>query len=158
MSAEAAHNLEDNFSQLITVTIHKQLFGIPVQHVRDIFKLTRITRIPMTSPEIAGVVNLRGRIVTALNLREKLGFPQPDETIRPMMIAVDYYGEMYSLMVDSVGEVLTLSEETFEKNPSTLDQRLQDLTKGIFKLDNQLLSVLDIKKIINLPNKGFGGE
>jgi purine-binding chemotaxis protein CheW len=159
MSDLTQSQTDTHLTQLITVYLDDQLFGIPVEHVRDIFKPTRVSQVPLACKEISGVVNLRGRIVTALNLREKLCMGPPHhEKKSSMMVAVEYEGEIYSLVVDGVGEVLTLPEKEFEKNPATLDSRLKELSKGIFKLRENLLVVLDIKKILNISMVGIGGE
>ncbi len=144
----------DLHNQLLTFYLDKQIFGIPVRFIKDIFKSTKITRVPLTPPEIAGVVNLRGHIVTAIDLRHKLCIPQSTEEVKAHMnIAVDVGEEMYSFIVDSVSEVMTFAKKDFENNPSTLDDRLKDLSMGIYKLEGKLLIVLDVKKIIGAPEK-----
>src|SRR5437773_6806042 len=90
----------------VTMTIAEQLFGIPVLQVQDVLGPQRITRIPLAPPEVAGSLNLRGRIVTAIDLRTRLGLPQLTDGKPRMSIVVDHGGELYSLMVDQVGEVL----------------------------------------------------
>ena len=135
-------------TQLLTFALDDQLFGIPVNCIRDIFKTKSITSVPLTPPEIAGVVNLRGHIVTAINLRHTLGLPEAKARDINMNIAVDISEEMYSFIVDTVSEVLTLPKSDFEENPATLDDQFRELSSGIFKLDGRLLIVLDVKKLI----------
>ncbi len=137
-----------NTSQLLTFALDEQLFGIPVNYIRDIFKSTSITHVPLTPPEVAGVVNLRGHIVTAINLRHKLGLPTGEKSQVNMNVAVDIGSEMYSFIIDSVSEVLTLPKTDFEENPATLDDNLKELSLGIYKLDQRLLIVLDVNKLI----------
>lgn len=139
--------------QLLTFYLDKQIFGIPVGFIKDIFKCTKITRVPLTSPEIAGVVNLRGHIVTAIDLRHKLCLPSLENDGGTMNVAVDVGEEMYSFIVDSVSEVTWFAKKDFEENPSTLDGKLKDLSLGIYKLDGKLLIVLDVNKIIGCPEK-----
>lgn len=149
-----ANGNPDLNNQLLTFYLDKQIFGIPVSFIKDIFRSSKITKVPLTPKEIAGVVNLRGHIVTAINLRHKLCIPCSDEaTSTTMNIAVDVGDEMYSFIVDSVSEVMTFSKETFEDNPSTLDDKLKSLSLGIYKLEGKLLIVLDVKKIIANPEK-----
>src|ERR1700731_467442 len=112
----AADNRVDVASEaqeFVTVTVAGQLFGIPVLQVQDVLGPQRITRVPLAPPEVAGSLNLRGRIVTAIDIRIRLGLPELTDGKPGMSVVVDHGGELYSLMVDSVGEVLSLSEATF---------------------------------------------
>ena len=88
----------------VTMTIANQLFGIPVLQVQDVLGHQRITRIPLAPPEVAGSLNLRGRIVTAIDVRLRLGLPGRQKDKPEMSIVVDLRGELYSLIVDAVGE------------------------------------------------------
>src|SRR5689334_21135697 len=99
----------------VSIVIGDQLFGIPVLQVQDVLGPQRITRIPLAPPEVAGSLNLRGRIVTAIDIRTRLGLPELADGKKRMSIVVDLGGELYSLMVDSVGEVLSLTEAGFER-------------------------------------------
>jgi purine-binding chemotaxis protein CheW len=101
-----AVNANEDF---VTMMISDQLFGIPVLQVQDVLGNQRITRIPLAPPEVAGSLNLRGRIVTAIDVRLRLGLPARPKDKPGMSIVVDLRGELYSLMVDGVGEVLSLS-------------------------------------------------
>ena len=157
----ARHDLavSSGAEDFVTMTIAEQLFGIPVLQVQDVLGHQRITRIPLAPPEVAGSLNLRGRIVTAIDVRLRLGLPARPKsapgaasTNSGMSIVVDLRGELYSLMVDSVGEVLSLSNEEFERNPSTLDPRWRDLSTGIYRLNNTLLVVLDVARLLNFAN------
>lgn len=133
----------------VTMTIADQLFGIPVLQVQDVLGHQRITRIPLAPPEVAGSLNLRGRIVTAIDVRLRLGLPSRPKDKPGMSIVVDLRGELYSLMVDSVGEVLSLSNEDFERNPATLDPRWREVSTGIYRLNGQLMVVLDVPRLLN---------
>lgn len=141
-------------NQLLTFYLDQQIFGIPVKYIKDIFKSTEITKVPLAPPEVAGVVNLRGHIVTAIDLRHKLCIAlSEDERQTTMNIAVDVGEEMYSFIVDKVADVAMFSKKDFEKNPTTLDEKLKELSMGIYKLEGKLLIVLDVKKIINCAEK-----
>src|SRR5688572_10895735 len=96
----------DNASMLVTMRVDNQLFGIPVQHVRDVLKEQRVARIPLAAPEIAGSINLCGRIVTVINLRERLKLGPKQDSKPHMFVVVERQNELYSLMVDSVGDVM----------------------------------------------------
>ena len=147
----------DDFSvnaneDFVTMMISDQLFGIPVLQVQDVLGNQRITRIPLAPPEVAGSLNLRGRIVTAIDVRLRLGLPARPKEKPGMSIVVDLRGELYSLMVDGVGEVLSLSSDDFERNPSTLDVRWRELSTGIYRLNWTLLVVLDVSRLLNFAN------
>ncbi|MFY8092719.1 MAG: chemotaxis protein CheW [Niveispirillum sp.] len=137
----------------VTATIANQLFGIPVLQVQDVLGPQKITRIPLAPPEVAGSLNLRGRIVTAIDVRLRLGLPPRPADGKPVMsIVVDHKGELYSLMVDNVGEVLSLSSDDFERHPATLDPRWREISTGIYRLKETLLVVLDVSKLLNFAN------
>jgi purine-binding chemotaxis protein CheW len=132
----------------VTFTIADQLFGIPVLKVQDVLSAHNITRIPLAPPEIAGSLNLRGRIVTAMDVRLRLGLaPRDRETT--MSIVAEHDGELYSLMVDSVGEVLGLKSSDWERNPATLDPKFREYSLGIYRLDGELLVVLDVNRLLD---------
>ena len=116
-SAEVLGESQD----FVTMTIYDQLFGIPVLTVQDVLGPQKITRIPLASPEVTGSLNLRGRIVTAIDVRKRLGLPAVEGDAKGMSVVVDFNGELYSLIIDSVGEVLSLPADCFERNPATLD-------------------------------------
>lgn len=132
----------------VTFVIADQLFGIPVLKVQDVLSTHNITRIPLAPPEIAGSLNLRGRIVTAMDVRLRLGLP-PKERASSMSIVAEHEGELYSLMVDSVGEVLALNASDYERNPPTLDPKFRDYSAGIYRLDEKLLVVLDVNRLLD---------
>ncbi len=133
----------------VTFLIAGQLFGIPVLKVQDVLSAHRITRIPLAPPEIAGSLNLRGRIVTALDVRRRLGLPERENQDECMSIVVEHDNELYSLRVDSVGEVLALSGADFERNPPTLDACFREYSDGIYRLDDKLLVVLDVTSLLD---------
>jgi purine-binding chemotaxis protein CheW len=134
----------------VTMTIAGQLFGIPVLTVQDILGQQKITRIPLAPPEVAGSLNLRGRIVTAVDVRVRLGLAPRGEGEQAMSVVVDHSGESYSLLVDSVGEVLSLKSSDYERNPPTLNARWRDFSDGIFRLNGQLLIVLDVEQLLQI--------
>lgn len=133
----------------VTMFIEGQLFGIPVLTVQDVLGPQKITRIPLAPREVAGSLNLRGRIVTAIDVRLRLGLPKRSEENKGMSVVVEMGGELYSLMVDQVGEVLSLPEAKFERNPPTLDPMWREFSAGIYRLDDKLLVVLDVSKLLD---------
>ena len=144
--AEPAGETQD----FVTMTIAGQLFGIPVLTVQDILGQQKITRIPLAPPEVAGSLNLRGRIVTAIDVRLRLGLPARAAGEQAMSVVVDHRGESYSLLVDQVGEVLSLKSSDYERNPPTLDARWRDFSDGIYRLNGQLLVVLDVAQLLQI--------
>ncbi|HLF58760.1 MAG TPA: chemotaxis protein CheW [Alphaproteobacteria bacterium] len=146
--AVAGAEVSGESRDFVTMTICNQLFGIPVLTVQDVLGPQKITRIPLASPEVAGALNLRGRIVTAIGVRKRLGLPPAEEGAKSMSVVVDFRGELYSLIIDSVGEVLSLPADCFERNPATLDPAWREVSGGVFRLKNQLLVVLDVARLL----------
>src|SRR5947209_14930124 len=109
--------------EYVTVMIGGQLFGLPISRVQDVFMPDRITRVPLSEPDIAGVLNLRGRIVTAVDMRRRLGLPPRSDDKPSMAIGIELKGESYGLLIDTVGEVMKLGEATLEPNPANLAPR-----------------------------------
>jgi purine-binding chemotaxis protein CheW len=143
----------DDEQVLVTLTVADQICGVPVLAVRDILGEQPITRIPLAPPEIAGSLNLRGRIVTAIDLRRRLGLPPAPPGQKRMSVVADQSGELYALLVDQVSEVMSLKASTFEQNPSTLEKRWAAFSKGIYRLDGRLLVVLDVAKLLALSGE-----
>jgi purine-binding chemotaxis protein CheW len=135
-------------TQVLTLSVAGQSFGIPALRVHDVLGPQRIARVPLAPREVAGTLNLRGRVVTAIDLRLCLQQPPRPADQKPMSIVVDPGGELYSLLVDQVGEVLTLSAATFEPSPATLPARWRERSTGIHRLDGQLLVLLDIDRLL----------
>lgn len=133
----------------VTMTIADQLFGIPVLTVQDVLGPQRITRIPLAPAEVAGALNLRGRIVTAIDVRRRLSLPPRAADNQGMSVVVDHKGELYSLIVDSVGEVLSLPGDAYERNPTTLDPRWREVSGGIYRLQGKLLVVLEVARMLD---------
>ncbi len=133
----------------VTMLIEGQLFGIPVLTVQDVLGPQKITRIPLAPREVAGSLNLRGRIVTAIDVRLRLDLNRRGEEDKGMSVVVELGGELYSLMVDSVGEVLSLPVAKFERNPPTLDIKWREFSMGIYRLEGKLLVVLDVAKLLD---------
>lgn len=142
--------------EFITMMVGEQLFGLPVLIVHDVLGAQKIARIPLAAPEVAGSLNLRGRIVTAIDLRRCLGLPSPENPDQNMSIVVDHQGELYSLIIDSVGEVLSLPGDRFERNPPTLDPRWSRVAAGIYRLDDRLLVVLNVEQVLNFRSANNG--
>ena len=134
--------------QLVTMMVDNQLFGIPILKVQDIVEPEQITPVPCAPGAIAGVLNLRGRIVTVIDLRELLGAGE-SEQVRQMSVTVEHKGDLYTLLVDSIGDVRSLPKKDFDSPPATLDENMRRLCSGIFRLEDNLLVVLDVDRILD---------
>ena len=141
---------EGAMAEYVTALIGGQLFGLPISRVQDVFMPERVTRVPLANGEIAGVLNLRGRIVTVIDMRARLGLPRPADGQPPMAVGVDLRGESYGLLIDQIGEVLRLPEDGKEDNPVNLDPRMAKLAGGVHRLDGQLMVVLDVDRVLEL--------
>ncbi len=137
-------------TDFVTLRIEDQLFGIPVLQVQDVLGDIKLTRIPLAPKEVAGSLNLRGRIVTAIDVRTRLGLPARElKASEPRMsVVVEYGSQLYSLIIDSVGEVLSLEDSKFERNPATLDKLWLEISKGIYQLEEELLVVIDVAQML----------
>jgi len=141
--------------EYVTVMIGDQLIGLPISHVQDVFMPDRITRVPLSAPEIAGVLNLRGRIVTAIDMRRRLGLGPRTDDKPSMAVGIELKGESYGLLIDTVGEVMKLGEETREPNPVNLDGRLARVSGGVHRLDGQLMVILDVDQVLTTASEAM---
>jgi len=146
-SAEVARVGKQDF---VTFYLADQLLGIPVLAVHDVLNPQKLTPIPLAPDWVAGVLNLRGRIVTGVDLRDRLGIAKKDDGVKSMSIVVEHNEEPYSLQIDRVGEVLSLEDTLFQKNPKTLDPAWRSVSKGIYQLDKNLLVILDVDKLLEI--------
>jgi purine-binding chemotaxis protein CheW len=153
--ATTNETIDQTLTEYVTVMIGEQLFGLPISRVQDVFMLDRMTRVPLSSPEIAGVLNLRGRIVTAIDMRRRLGLPKREDGRKPMAVGIEFKGESYGLLIDTVGEVLKLDDNARESNPVNLDVRLARVSAGVHRLDGQLLVVLDVDRILDMSTESL---
>jgi purine-binding chemotaxis protein CheW len=135
--------------EFVSVTVAGQHFGIPVLQVQDVLGPQRITPIPLAPPEVAGSLNLRGRIVTAIDLRTRLKLPKLPDGEAGMSVVVDHDGELYSILVDAVGEVLSLDAGAQQRNPPTLDPAWRDVSSGIYRLDATLMVILNVARVLD---------
>lgn len=147
MKAENVHQTSKTLEYL-TIMIADQKFGIPVLQIQDVLREQKVTRIPLASPEVAGSLNLRGRIVTAIDVRKRLNV-KIDPAKRSMSVVVEYNQELYSLIIDKVGDVLSLDQDRIEKNPGTLDNKWRDISDGVCQLDSELLIIMDVPRLLD---------
>jgi purine-binding chemotaxis protein CheW len=136
--------------EYVTVMVGDQIFGLPIDRVHDVFIASALTDVPLAPREIVGLLNLRGRVVTAMCLRRRLGLPDGENDGRNMAVGLEHQGESYGLLVDQVGEVMKLSSDTHEANPVHMDPRWVKLSRGVHRLDERLLIILDVDAVLSL--------
>lgn len=147
--------LDGATSEFITVMIGDQLFGISVPMVQDVFMPESVTPVPMAMPEVAGVLNMRGRIVTAIDMRRRLDLPPRNDGKNGLAVGVEYRGESYGLVIDSVGEVLRVSDSSLESNPSNLDPRWRSISMGVQQLKEKLMVIIDVEKVLDFQGRSI---
>ncbi|MPZ41536.1 MAG: chemotaxis protein CheW [Rhizobiales bacterium] len=140
----------ENIIEYVTATVGGQLFGLPISRVQDVFVPDRLTRVPLAPPEIAGLLNLRGRIVTAIDMRRRLDLDAPAGDASRMAVGVESKGESYGLLIDVIGEVMKLPVSGCEDNPINLDPGLARVSAGVHRLDGKLLVVLDVDRVLDV--------
>lgn len=140
----------ESSKDFVTFFVEKQLFGVPVLRVQDILEPARIARIPLAPAEVRGSINLRGRIVTVMDVRTRLGLGQPEGKVGNMGVTVDYRGELYTLLVDKVGDVVSMSNDSYESNPATLDPVWREFADGVYRLKGHIMVVLDIDRLLDI--------
>src|SRR3569833_339843 len=137
-----------NTRPLATIWLDGDLYGVEVEHVQEVLRSQSITRVPLAPPAVAGLITLRGQVVTAIELRERLGRPARPEGDEPVVIVVRLHGEAGSLLVDSIADVVDGNVRDFEAPPDTLDGAGRDLIRGAYKLSGQLLLALDVNRAV----------
>jgi purine-binding chemotaxis protein CheW len=135
--------------QFCTFFLKDQFFGVPVQRVQEVIRYQEMTRVPLAPPIIRGLINLRGQIVMALDLRRRLGMEDRPESQLPMNIVVRTADGAVSFLVDEIGDVLEADEARFEGPPETLRGQARELVQGVYKLQNRLLLVLDTERAMS---------
>ena len=136
-----------------TFFLGNHLFGVPVLTVQEVIRYQDMTQVPLAPPVVKGLINLRGQIVMAVDLRERLGLPEQADGELPMNVVVRTKDGAVSLLVDEIGDVVEVDESTFEEAPETLDGIARDLIAGVFKLDGRLLIALDCETTVNFDNQ-----
>ena len=137
-------------SQLSTFHVGQYLFGIDVGLVQEVVRLQLITPVPLAAPEIAGLINLRGEVLTAIDLRSRLRLPPSDRTREPVNVVVRVDDEPVCLLVDEIGGVLEVSGVPFDQTPSTVDERVRGLLLGAYTLPDRLLLELNVRQVLSL--------
>jgi purine-binding chemotaxis protein CheW len=137
--------------QFATFTLNSLFLGVDVLKVQEVIRYQEMTRVPTAPPMVEGLINLRGQIITAIDLRLRLDLPLRPEGQLPMNVVVRTDDGALSLLVDEIGDVVEIADESFERIPETVTGVVRELVTGVYKLDGRLLLILDTEKAANLP-------
>ncbi len=137
--------------QYCTFYLGHQYFGLDVLRVQEIVRHQPLTRVPLAHPMVRGLMNLRGQIVTAIDLRKRLDLPESEAGSEPVNVVIQTDDGAVSLLVDEIGDVLEVGEEQFERPPETLRGLTRDLILGAYKLTDRLLVILDPDLVVAVP-------
>jgi purine-binding chemotaxis protein CheW len=138
--------------QFCTFFLNDLFFGVEVEKVQEVIRFQETTRVPLAPSVVGGLINLRGQIVTALDLRRRLELPDRTEKEVPMNVVIRTDDGAVSLLVDEIGDVVEVEQNDFEPPPDTLSGTARELIRGAFKLKNRLLLLLDTEKAIVSPS------
>jgi purine-binding chemotaxis protein CheW len=136
-----------NEKQFCTFFVNDLLFGVEVLDVEEIMSQHQVEPVPLSPPTVAGLVNHRGQIVTAIDMRQRLGFPKRAAGQRSMMLIARSREETVGLLVDKIGDVCSVNQEDFEATPETVTTEAKELVLGAYKLPNHLLMPLSLAKV-----------
>ncbi len=163
--------MSERVIEYVTATIGGQLFGLAIGRVQDVFLPQGLTRVPLAGAEVAGLLNLRGRIVTVIDMRRLLGLDKdagaaiaPSSsgaaTLQSSLLAerptvalgIEHGGESYGLLIEEIGEVVKLSASSREENPVNMERRLAHVSAGVHRLDGRILVVLDVDRVLEFES------
>lgn len=136
--------------QFATFYLDRLLFGVEVKQVQEVIRFQEMTRVPLAPAVVRGLINLRGQIVTAVDLRRRLGLPDLERERLPMNIVVRTSDGAVSLLVDEIGDVVEVSSDAFECPPETVSGAARDLIRGVYKMSDGLLRVLDTQRSVQV--------
>lgn len=137
--------------QLCTFRLGSLFLGVDVLDVQEVLYHADVTGVPHAAEAVSGLINLRGQIATTIDLRTRLGVEPADESRRPTHVVVRSSGESVSLLVDAIGDVLEVDPDLYEAPPETMDDATRDLILGAYKLEDELLLILDVARVVNIP-------
>ena len=135
-------------TRLVTFTLDDRVYGVDVDAVQEVLRGQPRTRIPLAPTSVAGLINLRGQVLSAVDLREQLGLTAYTADQEPMLVVIRVAGEPVALLVDSIGSVVDVEADQFEPPPDTLAGVARDLILGAYKLEDQLLLALDVDRAV----------
>lgn len=153
-STPRVSGVETVTTDFVTFSVADQMFGIPVLKVQDILVPSKIAPVPLAPPEVRGSINLRGRIVTVVDVRTRLGLSDREgEAMRGMGVTVEHGHELYTLLVDTVGDVVSLAPDLYEATPSTLDPQWAEFADGVYRLESRLMVVLNTDRLLDVRSR-----
>lgn len=138
--------------QLCTFVLDRLLFAVDVERVQEVIRYQDTTPVFTAPDSVAGLINLRGQIVTAIDLRSRLGLPRRSDGILPMNIVVRTSDGAVSLLADEIGEVVEVDPDRFEPLPETVTGAVRSTTSGVYKLDRALLHAIDLTATLRLED------
>jgi purine-binding chemotaxis protein CheW len=140
--------------QFCTFFLDGHFFGVPVQRVQEVIRYQEMTRVPLVPPVVRGLINLRGQIVTAIDLRKRLGMTERPASQLPMNVVVRTGDGAFSLLVDEIGDVIEVTEKSFERPPETLQGVAREMIRGVHKMPECLLLLLDTERVVDVAEPG----
>lgn len=137
-------------SKICTFYVHNYFFGIEVFKIQEVIRYQEMTHVPLTDSIICGLINLRGQIVTAVDMRKRLGFPELEKEVKPTNVIVRTEDGAASLLVDDIGDVIDISRDTFDAPPENLKGGIRTMLQEVCKLEDKLLLILDIDQVLSI--------
>jgi len=150
---QTAVRSQSDTEAFVTFTVAGQLFGVPVIRVQDILTPDVIAPVPGSPRQVRGLINLRGRIVTVIDMRTHMSLPKSETGACGMCVTVESRGDFYTLFVDTVGDVITLSKTLREGNPATLDAVWRDVADAVYRTDQGLMVALHVDRLLAIETK-----
>jgi purine-binding chemotaxis protein CheW len=144
--------------QFCTFYLNNLLFGVDLNSVQEVMRFVHMTRVPLAPGVVSGLINLRGQIVTALDLRQRLQMEARIGEAPPMNVVVRSGGGAVSLLVDEIGDVVEVDDSTFERPPETLRGRVRSMILGVHKLDDRLMHMLDTERVCQFAGTEIEGD
>jgi purine-binding chemotaxis protein CheW len=137
-------------TQLVTFTLDRLHFGVEVSHVQEVIRYQTMTRVPRAPAVVEGLINLRGQIVTAVDMRARVGLGKRDGSRLPMNVVIRSADGVASLLVDEIGEVVEVDTAQLEPAPLSVTERIRDVIGGVYKLHGMLLLELDVERALTI--------
>ncbi len=141
-------------NQFCTFYIDGHFFGTEVEKVQEVIRYQDMTRVPLAPPSVSGLINLRGQIVTAIDTRERLGFPARPCEVKPMNVVIRSDHGAVSLLVDEIGDVIEVDSQSYENAPDNISGKARELIKGVYKLKGHLLLILNTDRALAIERVG----
>jgi purine-binding chemotaxis protein CheW len=153
MSEKTGMNEKTNGGLFSTFFVGDLFFGVDVLRVQEVLQFQQMTRVPQAPDVVEGLINLRGQIVTAIDMRRRLGLPCRTEDQTPMNMVVRSEDGAVSLLVDEIGDVLEVDASTWERPPENLDRGAREIIRGVYKMKDRLLLALDTERTVEVAAK-----